>query len=217
MSNKIKDIKNPKQIVKKKQVSNVKNSKPIATFKNTIENASHKSKPKTVAKKDPNSSNYLSMAPSNDNINGQTASEYQQYQEQMAASVDLNNKSKLRLKKKIVEWLDYDDKIKLLSAKTKKYKDAKKVHEDMIMKMINEFGIQNEKLDIHDDSDNLRSRVYRHKSVTKGPINEDIIEKALMEVYGNDKRVAELVKKIDTKRKINERFYLKRTKGNLIE
>jgi Family of unknown function (DUF5760) len=60
----------------------------------------------------------------------------------------------------------------------------------------------------------LRSRVYRYKSTTKGAIKEEIVRNALMEIIRDEKRVEQLVKKIDSKRPINERYYLKRTKGN---
>ncbi len=135
-------------------------------------------------------------------------------EEQTPPKLELGRKNKERLKKKIVEWLDYDDKIKLLNNKAKKYKDAKKQQEEYIMQILVKFGIEKEKLDIQDDNNQLRSRVYRHKSITKGSINEDIIKNALMEVIRKEKIVDELVKKIESKRQINERYYLKRTKGN---
>ena len=122
-------------------------------------------------------------------------------------------RSRERLKAKIVEWLDFDDKIKLLSARAKKYRDAKKEHEKNIMKMIVDFGIEKERLEIKDENQNIRGRVYRYKSMTKCAIKEDIIKKALMEVFKNERRVDELIKKIDSNRQIKENYYLKRTKG----
>ena len=125
----------------------------------------------------------------------------------------LERKSRERLKAKIVEWLDNDDKIKLLNGKIKKIKTAKKEQEELILKMVTKLGMEDNKIDVHNDNDELRSRVYRHKSVTKGAIKEDIIKEALMEVIRDEKRVDQLVKKIDSRRPINERYYLKRTKG----
>ncbi len=129
-------------------------------------------------------------------------------------NIKIGDKTKRRLKKKINEWLDCDDKIKELNAKTKKYKDAKKEQEDTIIKIITKFGMESNKIDVHDDDNNLRGRVYRHKSVTKGALKEDIIKDALMEAIRDEKKVSQLVKKIESKRPINERYYLKRTKGN---
>lgn len=126
----------------------------------------------------------------------------------------LSKKTRDRLKKKIIQWLDADDKIKLLSTKMKEFKQEKKENENNIIKMINDLGMDESKIDVHDKNENFRGRVYRYRSVTKGAIKEDIIKDALMEVIRDEKRVDQLVKKIDNKRPINERYYLKRTKGN---
>jgi len=58
------------------------------------------------------------------------------------------------------------------------------------------------KIDVQDENNNLRSRVYKHKSVTKGGLKENIIKEALMEAIHNEKRVDHLLKKIDSKRAI---------------
>lgn len=126
----------------------------------------------------------------------------------------LGKKTREQLKRKITEWLDNDDKIKELNTKVKRYKDAKKQSEEVIMKMINVLGMEESKIDVHDDNDQLRSRVYRYKSTTRGALKEETIKNALMEVIRDEKRVEQLVKKIESKRPINERYYLKRTKGN---
>lgn len=126
----------------------------------------------------------------------------------------LADKTKERLKRKIVDWMDYDDKIKTLNAKTKKYKDAKKEQENVIIEMITKLGMEDNKIDVHDNNDKFRGRVYRYKSVTKGSLKENIIKNALMEAIRDEKKVDQLVKKIESKRPINERYYLKRTKGN---
>jgi hypothetical protein len=126
----------------------------------------------------------------------------------------IDDKTKQRLKKKIVDWLDYDDKIKTLNEKTKKYKDAKKQQEELIIKMLTKLEMGDTKIDVTDNKNNFRSRVYRHKSVTKEALKENIIKDALMEAIHDEKKVDQLVKKIDSKRPIKERYYLKRTKGN---
>jgi hypothetical protein len=127
--------------------------------------------------------------------------------------VKLDDKTTQRLKKKIVDWLDYDDKIKTLNSKTKKYKDAKKQQEEIIIKMITKLQMEDTKIDVHDDQNNFRSRVYKHKSVTKEALKENIIKDALMEAIRDEKKVDQLIKKIDSKRPMKERYYLKRTKG----
>lgn len=145
---------------------------------------------------------------------------YNEYQEnedeydEIRPKIKLTEKTKQRLKQKIIDWLDYDDKIKALNIRTKKYKDSKKKQEEIIIKMIVKLGMEDDKLDVVDDNENFRGRVYRHKSVTKGPLKEDIIKDALMEAIRDEKKVDQLVKKIESKRPIHERYYLKRTKGN---
>lgn len=150
----------------------------------------------------------------NDSDDHDSCSDNHDQPEHDSSKNKLANKTKERLKAKIVDWLDYDDKIKLLNARAKKYKDAKKQQEELIINIIARLGMENSKIDVHDNDDNLRSRVYRYKSVTKGSIKEDIIKDALMEIIRDEKKVDHLVKKIDSKRPINERYYLKRTKGN---
>lgn len=126
----------------------------------------------------------------------------------------LNEKTKEHLKRKINDWLDSDDKIKILNARLKKYKDEKKAQEEFIIKVITKLGMEESKIDIHDNHNQLRSRVYRYKSETKGAIKENIIKDALMELIRDEKTVNQLVKKIDSRRPVIERYYLKRTKGN---
>ena len=79
--------------------------------------------------------------------------------------------------------------------------------------MIERMGMEQQRLDVTDKSGNVRARVYRHKSVTKASIKEDLLKDTLMEIHQNEKKVDQIIKKIDSKRQLNERFYLKRTKG----
>lgn len=120
-----------------------------------------------------------------------------------------SKKTKEVLKKKILEWLDIDDKIKDLAKKSKDFKDHKKKNEEFILKLIDAMKIADQQITV-----DQRGKVYKHKSVTKGPIKEDTLKSALMEALHNEKKVMQLVKKIEAKRPVNERFYLKRTKGN---
>lgn len=114
-----------------------------------------------------------------------------------------------RLKEKVLIWLNNDDKIKEYNKKVKVFKDKKKEHEEKILEMIDALGINEDKMDI----DN-RGRVYKSKSVTKGALKEDMIKNALLEVIKSEKQVDQLVKKIESKRPVVERYYLKRTKGD---
>lgn len=122
---------------------------------------------------------------------------------------------KVFLKNKIVAWMNKDDQIKEYGAKIKVLKQKKKKEEEYILNLIDRLGVGNSKIDVKDTKNGqLRGRVYKRTSTTKGPIKEDIIKSALMEVIHNERTVTQLVKKIDGKRKVTERHYLKRTKGN---
>lgn len=129
---------------------------------------------------------------------------------------EIRKRKKLQqiLKNKVNEWLDNDDKVKTITARAKKYKDAKKQLEEAITKLIIGLDLDGKRLDIYDDNNNIRSRVCRYKSTTRGGLKEDIIRDALMEIMQSERKVESALKKIDSKRPINERYYLKRTKGS---
>jgi hypothetical protein len=151
------------------------------------------------------------QVPDDENMDGEILNDEHQNQHPHK----LADKSRIRLKAKIIKWLDNDDKIKDLNKQVKKYKVARKEQEDIIIKMLTKLGMETQKIDVHNENDDqFRGRVYRHKSVTKGTIKEGIIKKALMEAIRDEKKVDQLLKKIDNNRSITERYYLKRTKGN---
>jgi len=83
----------------------------------------------------------------------------------------------------------------------------------LVLKMISLLGMEENTFDVHDDKDQLRGRVYRYKSTTKKSITPDIIKNALMESIRDEKKVDQFIKKIENKRPVIERYYLKRTKG----
>ena len=124
-------------------------------------------------------------------------------------------KIKLRkqLKRNINQWFDTDDKIKRLSQLSLEYKHEKKDLEPIIMKNMKTLKLNTKKLDITDDKNNMRGRVYIYKSVTKGGMKEEHVKKTLMETLRDEKKVNYLIQKIKSQQPVNERFYLKRTKG----
>lgn len=154
----------------------------------------------------------------NDNNEYSDNKQYSEEDSEIKPKNDDNKKTVQRLKRKINSWMDYDDKIKQLNAKSKKYKDAKKQQEEFILRVLvkleEESKVDALKIDVESDNGEARGRVYRHKSQTREPLKENIIKDALMEYFvGNEKKVDQLLKKIDKKRPIKERYYLKRTKG----
>lgn len=117
------------------------------------------------------------------------------------------------LKKHIETWIDCDTQIKELNESMKEIKDTKKKNERIVLGIITKMGMEELKLDITDNKGRVKARVYRHKSVTKGAIKEELLKDTLMEIFHDEKKVDQIVKKVDSKRKVNERFYLKKTKG----
>jgi len=79
--------------------------------------------------------------------------------------------------------------------------------------MLTLLGLEDSRLDVHNKNDQLIGRVYRYKSTTKSSLKEDILKSALMEIIRDETSVDQIVKKIDSKRPIKDRFYLKKTKG----
>lgn len=142
-----------------------------------------------------------------------TPPETEEDEEEPEQKITMAERTKTMLKAKINEWFDADDKLKSLAEEMKELRKSKKENESTVIKMITALGMEERKIDVTDENNNLRGRVYRYKSVTKGTLKEDIIKDALMEIMQNETRVEQLLKKIDSKRPIIERYYLKRSKG----
>lgn len=134
-------------------------------------------------------------------------------EEEEEVEEEIDKKSIRRLKKKANEWLDYDDQIKELADKLKKYKKAKQEREEGLIKMMNYLKVGDQQLDVTNQDGKMRGRIYRHVSITKVPLKEDTIKDALMESIHDEKRVTQLMIKINKKRGSKERVYIKRTKG----
>lgn len=124
--------------------------------------------------------------------------------------IKISKKRKERLKAKIIEWVNEDDIINEINAQLKEHREIKKKKEEIIINMITKLGMEGKKIDVH-DGENLRGRVYKHKHITKAPLKEGDIKSALMETLRDERKVEQLLKKINNKRPISERYYLKRT------
>jgi|ERR1044071_618022 hypothetical protein len=142
----------------------------------------------------------------------ESESESSSHSKKKSKKMTKENINKL-LKKHIEAWIDCDTQIKELNESMKEIKDTKKKNERIVLGIITKMGMEEIKLDITDNKGRVKARVYRHKSVTKGAIKEELLKDTLMEIFHDEKKVDQIVKKVDSKRKINERFYLKRTKG----
>jgi ABC-type Fe2+-enterobactin transport system substrate-binding protein len=129
---------------------------------------------------------------------------------------EMDQKTKEQLKNFASKWIDYDDKIKELNGKVAKIKKLKKQNEVSLLKIINQYESDENKIKINikDPNDELRGRVYRYKSTTKEPLKQDVIKRGLLEALGDQTKVDEMYKKIESKRRDIHRNYIKRTNGN---
>lgn len=153
----------------------------------------------------------------NDNNNDEYDDENEEDNEVEIKPAIASDKTKERLRKKINCWMDCDDKIKSLNARIKKYKDAKTQQEDFIMKIISllekEEKDEGVKIMVKNENNETRGYVFRKKTTTREPIKEAFIREALTEHFlGNEKKVEQLIKKIDKRRTIKEKYYLRRSK-----
>lgn len=118
------------------------------------------------------------------------------------------------LKTQIQAWMDYDDKLKELAKKSKKYRDAKKKQEETILKVITSLGFEEDPvIEVTDKAGKIRGKVSRVKSSKTEPYGPKNIKAALMEMYKDEKKADEMFEKINKMRKSEDRFHLKRTKG----
>jgi len=122
-------------------------------------------------------------------------------------------KSLVEFKKASTAWLDCDDRIKELTGLIKEQKDEKKEYEKKIIALMDRCGLKEQKIDVTDKNGKIRARVARQKSVTKSSIKDDQLKSVFMEILQSERKTDQAIKKVDSKRKVNERWYLKRTNG----
>lgn len=105
---------------------------------------------------------------------------------------------------KVKKWVNIDDEIKEVRAKTKALNDEKKQLEEFIL----EYMVQIDEPVIGIADGKLR----RNVSKTKGPLKKEVIHKALVEITGDSNKSAQMTEHIINSRPTVERINLKRTK-----
>lgn len=123
----------------------------------------------------------------------------------------INEKVKEHLRLLLKEWMECDEKIKEIRKHTKQYLNAKKDRETRILKIIKDYELDDQRFEVNDSK--VTGNVYRYRSETRGALNRDIIHAALMEHVKDKKQADEMLKRIEQKRPVIEKFRLKRTKG----
>ena len=108
-------------------------------------------------------------------------------------------------KKKVLKWLEIDDEIRAMRAKTKELTNEKKQNEEFILAFLENVG--EKELAVSD------GKLRRNVSKTKAPLNKASIQKALTEIVKDKTKATAMTDHIINSRPVVERINLKRTKN----
>ena len=108
-------------------------------------------------------------------------------------------------KKKVLKWLEIDDEIRSIRAKTKDLTTEKKQYEEFILSFLENVG--EKELAVSD------GKLRRNVSKTKAPLNKASIQKALTEIVKDKTKATTMTEHIINSRPMVERVNLKRTKN----
>lgn len=107
-------------------------------------------------------------------------------------------------KKNVLQWIQIDDNIRELRAKTKELTNEKKQFEDLILKFLED--VDEKSIEIKD------GKLTRNVSKTQAPFKKDNIYKALNEITGDSNKAMQMTEHIIKSRPTVERVNLKRTR-----
>jgi len=108
-------------------------------------------------------------------------------------------------KKKVLKWLEIDDEIRSIRARTKELTNDKKQYEESILSFLENVG--EKELNVKD------GKLRRNVSKTKAPLNKASIQKALTEIVKDKSKADVMTEHIINSRPVVERVNLKRTKN----
>lgn len=108
-------------------------------------------------------------------------------------------------KKKVLKWLEIDDEIRAMRAKTKELTTEKKQNEEFILSFLENVG--EKELAVAD------GKLRRNVSKTKAPLNKASIQKALTEIVKDKTKATTMTEHIINSRPVVERVNLKRTRN----
>tara|TARA_B100001093_G_C26504729_1_gene874865 strand:- start:258 stop:665 length:408 start_codon:yes stop_codon:yes gene_type:complete len=118
---------------------------------------------------------------------------------------DVQQKITHDFKKKVLKWLEIDDQIREMRAKSKELNTQKKQYEEFILSFLEQVG--EKELAVSD------GKLRRNVSKTKKPLSKDTIQKALTELVKEKEKVNTMTEHIINSRPVVERINLKRTKN----
>lgn len=108
-------------------------------------------------------------------------------------------------KKKVLKWLEIDDEIRSIRAKSSELTKEKKQYEEFILSFLENVG--EKELAVND------GKLRRNVSKTKAPLNKASIQKALTEIVKDKTKASTMTEHIINSRPMVERVNLKRTKN----
>ena len=108
-------------------------------------------------------------------------------------------------KKKVLKWLEIDDEIRSIRAKSSELTKEKKQYEEFILSFLEDVG--EKELAVND------GKLRRNVSKTKAPLNKASIQKALTEIVKDKTKATTMTDHIINSRPMVERVNLKRTKN----
>merc|ERR1712146_756925 len=101
---------------------------------------------------------------------------------------DVQQKITQDFKKKVLKWLEIDDQIREMRAKSKELNTEKKQHEEYILNFLEQVG--EKELAVSD------GKLRRNVSKTKKPLSKDTIQKALNELVKDKEKATTMTEHI---------------------
>ena len=120
-------------------------------------------------------------------------------------SDDPQKKVTREFRNKVIKWIEIDDSLRELRAKTKELTTEKKQFEEYILSYMDQ--IEEKCFNIKD------GKLRKNVSKTKGPLKKQIIHQALVEMVGDANKATAMTEHIINSRPTVERVNLKRTKN----
>ena len=121
------------------------------------------------------------------------------------SSDDVQDKATQEFKQKVLKWLDIDDEIREIRAKTKELATEKKQYEEYILSFLE--NVNEKELNVRD------GKLRKNISKTKAPLNKANIQKALTDIVKDKTKATTMTEHIINSRPVVERINLKRTKN----
>lgn len=125
----------------------------------------------------------------------------------------LDDQTRRKIKANANIWFDLDDALKNLGKQAKTLRKKKTELGKKLLKIQEDNGVEDAKFDVEGKDGKVRGRLSNTLSVTRGPITQKLIETVIMEYSVKETMAKQIAKKIEERRPVKERRYLKRTKG----